>query len=609
MFQELDAMHVIRCRQPWAACLGIGLAWICGLGEYPCRGQARGDSIALHDVVRPLPGLPYGPFVKLADGAILTIEKTDALISRDEGKTWARTPLLDFAGLSSRPESKLVRTRDGVIVAVIMDDVDRKFTWNHQQNRPESGTHLNVWSVRSADDGKTWDKPRLMQQGYCGCVGGVIQTSDGRLVAVLQDLLFDEARNATVVYVSRDLGQSWHRTATLDIGGRGHHDGAIEGTVVELRDHRLWLLLRTPMDCFYGCHSNDGGMSWSKPTKTDIQASAAPGTLLRLKSGRLMLVWNRLYPQGASSIKRFSGNYYHRPASPHRAELSVAFSPDDGKTWTRPLVIARKPGSSLAYANVFEPSPGLLWITTMQGGLRVAARETDLVQAERAARTTTGPIRTDQYNETIRVACVGDSITYGEGIADREHNSYPAQLGRMLGDEWEVRNFGRNGATLLQDTGRPYWDQKQFADATAFNPHVVIIKLGSNDASPAVWPEHRNAFAATYADMIDHFAGLPAQPRIWVCCPVPMYPRSDWPGHRQRCEYVAREVCPLVRAVAARKQVGLIDLFQPLDNRPEVFPDTVHPNAEGARLIAEEVYQRLTGRRFGADAAPARQAS
>src|ERR1017187_8508802 len=61
-----------------------------------------------------------------------------------------------------------------------------------------------------------------------------------------------------------------------------------------------------------------------------------------------------------------------------------------------------------------------------------------------------------------RVACVGDSITYGFGIADREHQSYPAQLGALLGSDWDARNYGVSGATLLKAGGAPYWNQDAY---------------------------------------------------------------------------------------------------------------------------------------------------
>src|SRR5687768_5658034 len=74
----------------------------------------------------------------------------------------------------------------------------------------------------------------------------------------------------------------------------------------------------------------------------------------------------------------------------------------------------------------------------------------------------TGPVNPSDYKDKIRVACVGDSITFGSGVKDRETNNYPAQLGRMLGEKWEVRNFGVSGATMLRKGDKPYDKQKAF---------------------------------------------------------------------------------------------------------------------------------------------------
>ena len=200
------------------------------------------------------------------------------------------------------------------------------------------------------------------------------------------------------------------------------------------------------------------------------------------------------------------------------------------------------------------------------------------------------PIRAQDYRETIRVACVGDSITYGDSIQHRLRDCYPAQLGRMLGQKWETRNFGVSGATMLKNGDRPYWKQKAFKDALAFNPHVVIIKLGTNDTKPQNW-KFRDEFVPDYADMIDRFADSPVNPRIWICYPVPAYPER-WGISDSR---IRNQVIPLISEVARRKRAPVIDLYGPLSNRPELFPDLIHPNAEGARFIAEEIYTALTG--------------
>ena len=203
------------------------------------------------------------------------------------------------------------------------------------------------------------------------------------------------------------------------------------------------------------------------------------------------------------------------------------------------------------------------------------------------------PVCAECYRETIRVACVGDSITYGSGIKFRSRDSYPAQLGRMLGDKWEIRNFGVGGATMLKNGDKPYWAQQALGDALAYNPHVVIIKLGTNDTKPQNW-KFKDEFVADYVDMIDQFAELPAEPRIWICNPVPAYPER-WGISDSR---IRDEVIPLAGKVARKRDVPVIDLYTALSGKADMFPDLIHPNAEGAYHMAKEIFAALTGRQI-----------
>jgi acyl-CoA thioesterase I len=195
-----------------------------------------------------------------------------------------------------------------------------------------------------------------------------------------------------------------------------------------------------------------------------------------------------------------------------------------------------------------------------------------------------------------RVAAVGDSITWGSGLADRERDSYPAQLGRLLGDPHEVRNFGVNGTTLLRNGDRPYWTTSSFDAARAFAPDVVVIMLGTNDAKPQNW-RHREEFVADYVAMIDAFAALPSRPTIWVCHPVPTFG-----AYGVRDPVLRNHVIPMIDRVAEVRQVPVIDLYAVLRGRGDLFPNGIHPNAEGARLIAETVRQAI--RKPGSPVAP-----
>ena len=188
----------------------------------------------------------------------------------------------------------------------------------------------------------------------------------------------------------------------------------------------------------------------------------------------------------------------------------------------------------------------------------------------------------------FRVACIGNSITYGAGIQDRQKNSYPAQLQRMLGKEWEVKNFGNSGRTLLKKGDYPYWKEKEFSDAKAFNPNVVIVKLGTNDTKPWNW-KYKEDFVPDYESLIDEFAKLPSLPRLYVCYPVPAFP-GDW-GIKD--SIITADQIPFIRKIASDKHVSIIDLYSPFVGKPELFPDKVHPNEDGAREMARIIYTTL----------------
>jgi len=201
----------------------------------------------------------------------------------------------------------------------------------------------------------------------------------------------------------------------------------------------------------------------------------------------------------------------------------------------------------------------------------------------------------------VRVACVGDSITWGYGLSNREDNCYPAQLAVMLGTNWVVRNFGVNATTLLHQGDLPYVKQPACHQALGFKPDVAVIDFGANDskhpgdgsleATNAVnnW-QYQTNFVHDYEEMIAAFRQANPDAKIFICLPTPDYP-GRW-GINDRTIRV--EMIPMIRQVARESNVPVIDLYTALSGREELFPDTVHPDAAGARLVATAVYRALT---------------
>ena len=200
-------------------------------------------------------------------------------------------------------------------------------------------------------------------------------------------------------------------------------------------------------------------------------------------------------------------------------------------------------------------------------------------------------VLTKQVNcQPIKIACVGNSITYGARVENREQNSYPAQLGSMLGEGYEVGNFGRSGATLLKKGNYPYWETKQYQDALAFNPNWVLIKLGTNDTKPVNRVYLEEDFMNDYRDLIQSFKNLESKPRVVLLLPVPVF-SEDTTGITARV--VREQLLPMTRQLAYETGCEVVNLYNLMIDKPEMVPDRVHPNAEGALIMARRLYDLI----------------
>ena len=193
-----------------------------------------------------------------------------------------------------------------------------------------------------------------------------------------------------------------------------------------------------------------------------------------------------------------------------------------------------------------------------------------------------------QEDRVAKVACIGNSITYGSGIKDRINDAYPAQLGKKLGTAYDTRNFGFSGRTLLQKADYPYMAETMFFEAVNWKPDIVIIMLGTNDSKPYNW-KYKDDFESDYSKMITAFDTLTSHPIIYLVAPVPVF--------KECCAIsnavVKNEIYPLVKDIAKKKGLRFIDLYYPLTEMGEMFPDGVHPNAEGSGVMARIIYKQI----------------
>ena len=197
----------------------------------------------------------------------------------------------------------------------------------------------------------------------------------------------------------------------------------------------------------------------------------------------------------------------------------------------------------------------------------------------------------------IRVSCVGNSITYGMRLDDREHECYPARLQEMLGDRYEVGNFGKSGATLLRHGHRPYFDQVEFRQAMDFAGDIVVIHLGVNDTDPRNWPHYRDEFVGDYLALIDSLRSVNQKARFIIARMTPI--GSGHPRFISGTKVWHGQIQAAIETVARASGAELIDFYEPLYHSPWLFPDEIHPDAEGASILAEIVYRGITGRYGG----------
>lgn len=190
----------------------------------------------------------------------------------------------------------------------------------------------------------------------------------------------------------------------------------------------------------------------------------------------------------------------------------------------------------------------------------------------------------------VKVACIGDSITYGACIEDRENDSYPSVLQGLLGNDYEVRNFGFSARTMLDKGDYPYMNEKMYQEVKEYLPDIITIMLGTNDSKPHNWA-HKDDFYNDYVRMVRELQSLVTHPRIYVCLP-PAVVKDNF-GITENV--VLNEVTPLVRKVAADRWLDIIDTRTPTEGRTDLYTkDGVHPAPAGASAIAHAIYDGLS---------------
>lgn len=285
-----------------------------------------------------------GDIIELRDGKLLLAwsdfyagempdaapARISAKVSSDRGKTWGeRFTLQENIGAQNVMSVSFLRLQSGDILLFFL-----------QKN---SDRDLQALMRRSEDDGRTFSEPVMCTDGagyYVVNNARIIQLSSGRLVlpaAYYDDVRGERATCVSQAWLSDDEGRTWRRSASeIRLPLRG----AMEPGVVELRDGRIMMIIRTQLGQIYRSYSADSGATWTEAEPMGIGAPVAPSTVTRIPgTGDLLLIWNDCFRSGPD-------------AEAVRTPLTAAISDDEGRTWRHRRDLETDPERWFAYTSV-----------------------------------------------------------------------------------------------------------------------------------------------------------------------------------------------------------------------------------------------------------------
>ncbi len=192
----------------------------------------------------------------------------------------------------------------------------------------------------------------------------------------------------------------------------------------------------------------------------------------------------------------------------------------------------------------------------------------------------------------IRIACIGDSTTYGHGTTSWPKNTYPTVLQNLLGEKYHVNNFGVSSQCVQTTGDRSYRDLPHYQESLEYDADIVVFMMGSNDTKPENWKG-----SDAYRSQLESFLDSYADAKIYLCTiPAAFFLEGQTEGttNHDIQPLVAQEIAEIIRQVAADRGYPLIDNHALTSQHPEWFSkDGVHPSNDGAAAMAQEVYNAI----------------
>lgn len=211
-------------------------------------------------------------------------------------------------------------------------------------------------------------------------------------------------------------------------------------------------------------------------------------------------------------------------------------------------------------------------------------------------------IRTEAQEGQIKVACVGDSITYGHGVSPWHKNNYPAVLQNLLGDGYNVQNFGVSGTTAHSTGDQPYIETDIYKQSIEYNADILIFMLGSNDSKPENWID-AETFKKEYLALLDTYIKEENLPEIYLGIPAKAFyedeTQTSGPTNYDIQGDIVEKIGGIIKEIAAERGYKYIDIYELTAENPEWFEkDNIHPNSDGAKAIANKIYEHIKGADF-----------
>ena len=196
---------------------------------------------------------------------------------------------------------------------------------------------------------------------------------------------------------------------------------------------------------------------------------------------------------------------------------------------------------------------------------------------------------TEAKEGQTRVACVGDSVTYGHGTSNWPNNTYPALLQSMLGESYHVNNYGVSSFAVQSSADRPYATLKHYQESLAYNGDIVVFMMGTNDSKPENWIDEKT-FREDLLQILDSYGDAKI-----VLCTVPsaffLDGQTEGVTNHDIQPEVVNRIAEVIRQIAEERGYALVDIHALTVQHPEWFAkDGVHPSNEGAAGIAQAVY-------------------